>query len=619
MEMRHLLRNPKYRELWGKSYTKELGRLAQGIPGMKGTDTIVFIKYEDIPLDRRRHVTYGKTVVSYRPEKDDPNRTRLTVGGNRIAYPGDVSTPTVEMMTVKMHLNSVISTKGARYCTIDIKDFYLNTPMERPEFMRMKITDLPSEFVALYKLNDIANQNGTVYMRIQKGMYGLPQAGILAQKLLEQRLNVQGYRQSPITPGLWKHDTRPISFTLCVDDFGVKYVGRKHAEHLKKVLNEHYKCVVDWNGKKYLGMDIDWDYDGQKVQVSMLDYIPEALARFQHKTPRKPQHQPYPHTKPTYGATKQYVEDSDESEPTSKEEKTYIQEVIGTLLYYARCVDASMLPALGSLATQQATPTQNTMMKVNQLLDYAATHPDAIVTYNASDMVLAAHSDASYLSESNARNRAGGHFFMSSDSETPPNNGAVMTISQIIKAVLSSAAEAEVGALFINCREAVPARHVLEFLGHKQPPTPMQTDNTTALGVVNQNVMKKLKSMDMKYHWLRCRISQEQFRHYWKDGKSNNADYVTKHNPGIHHLATRPTFFTDISKLVELRRRQKSYAMTTLAKPPRSKGVLDVSGRPNTRDYGKALEALKLLTENVLRRPHVMATTRLGRRAHNYS
>jgi hypothetical protein len=73
MEMWHLLQNPKYSELWGKSYTKELGRLAQGIPGMKGTDTIVFIKYEDIPLNRRRHVTYGKTVVSYRPNKEDPN------------------------------------------------------------------------------------------------------------------------------------------------------------------------------------------------------------------------------------------------------------------------------------------------------------------------------------------------------------------------------------------------------------------------------------------------------------------------------------------------------------------------------------------------------------------
>ena len=77
--------------------------------------------------------------------------------------------------------------------------------------------------------------------------------------------------------------------------------------------------------------------------------------------------------------------------------------------------------------------------------------------------------------------------------ETPPNNGAVFTILQTIKAVMSLAAEAKIGALYINCREAVPARHVLEFMGHKQPPTPMQTDNTTALGVVNKNVMKKIK------------------------------------------------------------------------------------------------------------------------------
>jgi hypothetical protein len=80
------------------------------------------------------------------------------------------------------------------------------------------------------------------------------------------------------------------------------------------------------------------------------------------------------------------------------------------------------------------------------------------------------------------------------------------------------AAEAKVGALYINCQEAVPAKHVLEFMGHKQPPTPMQTDNTTALGVVNKNFMKKLKSMDMKHHWLQCQINQMQFRHYWALG-----------------------------------------------------------------------------------------------------
>jgi hypothetical protein len=135
----------------------------------------------------------------------------------------------------------------------------------------------------------------------------------------------------------------------------------------------------------------------------MLDYVPEALARFQHKPPCTPQHQPYLHIKPTYGATAQYTKDVDTTPLLDKEGKKHIQEVIGTFLYYACCVDSTMLMALGSLATQQVNPTTNTKKLVHQFLDYAVTHPDAIITYKASSMVLAGHSDASYLSETNAR------------------------------------------------------------------------------------------------------------------------------------------------------------------------------------------------------------------------
>ena len=141
--MHQLLKTPKYSKLWGKLYTKELSQLAQGVPGTAGTNTIVFILYADnIPLNHMRHITYGKNVDTYRPEKEDPNWTRLTVGGNRIVYPGDVFTPTVEIMTVKMHLNSVISTKSAKYCTFNIKDVYLNTLMAQPKFMRIKLSEL---------------------------------------------------------------------------------------------------------------------------------------------------------------------------------------------------------------------------------------------------------------------------------------------------------------------------------------------------------------------------------------------------------------------------------------------------------------------------------------------
>eukprot|EP00804_Cyclotella_cryptica_P031066 CCRYP_015981-RA/>CCRYP_015981-RA protein AED:0.30 eAED:0.30 QI:0/0/0/1/1/1/3/0/511 len=143
LEYRHLIKNPKYCTIWKNAYGKELGRLAQGIPGtVKGTNTIVFIAYNEIPPQRRKDVTYGRIVANYRPEKEDPYRIRLTVGGNRITYPGDCGTPTADMLTTKILLNSVISTKGARFMTIDIKDFYLNTPMVRPEYMRLKLSDI---------------------------------------------------------------------------------------------------------------------------------------------------------------------------------------------------------------------------------------------------------------------------------------------------------------------------------------------------------------------------------------------------------------------------------------------------------------------------------------------
>ena len=132
-----------------------------------------------------------------------------------------------------------------------------------------------------------------------------------------------------------------------------------------------------------------------------------------------------------------------------------------------------------------------------------ATQDDAILTYSASDMVLAIHSDASYLSEPNARSRAGGHMFMATDEDIPKNNGAVLNISQIIRAVMSSAAEAELGALFINAKTAVSMRHTLEELGHPQPRTPMQTDNSTAHALLTNKILPKaLKAMDMRFHWL---------------------------------------------------------------------------------------------------------------------
>ena len=93
-----------------------------------------------------------------------------------------------------------------------------------------------------------------MYIKIQKGMYGLQQAGLLAQELLKRQLAKNGYTHSKLTPGLWTHHMRPIQFCLIVDDFGVKYMGKEHADHLHKILADSYKITIDWRGEKYIGL-----------------------------------------------------------------------------------------------------------------------------------------------------------------------------------------------------------------------------------------------------------------------------------------------------------------------------------------------------------------------------
>ena len=115
--------------------------------------------------------------------------------------------------------------------------------------MRLPIADMPEDIIEHYKLRDKATPDGYVYCEIQKGMYGLPQAGIIAQKLLKERLVKHGYHQSKTTPGLWKHDTRPINFSLVVNDFRVKYVGEQNVQHLIDTVRQYYKFSCNWDGE----------------------------------------------------------------------------------------------------------------------------------------------------------------------------------------------------------------------------------------------------------------------------------------------------------------------------------------------------------------------------------
>jgi hypothetical protein len=334
--------------------------------------------------------------------------------------------------------------------------------------------------------------------------------------------------------------TRPISFTLVVDDFTVKYVGKHHAEHLRNALLRAYELTTDWTVTVYSGMSLKWDYKKRTCDISMPGYVSNVLSKFQHDAPNHPQHTPSRYVTPVYGANTQYAT-KDETPPLTAQQCLTIQKVTGSVLYYARAVYPTVLMPLNDIATEQTKVTEKTQAATNQLLDYLATHPDATIRYHASDMILHIHSDASYLSVSNTRSRLGGLFFLGNK---PPEQdklrGSIINVASVIKNVVASAAESEVGACFHNAQSGAPLRVTLTKLGHTQPPTPLYTDNSTAFGILTKTIkQKRSKSMDMRYHWLTDRVRQKQFDIYWRPGRENLGEYHTKHHSAQHHKDMR--------------------------------------------------------------------------------
>jgi hypothetical protein len=413
-------------------------------------------------------VTYARVVIDHRPQKEDPNRVRITVGGNLINYPFKLTTRTTDMVSSKILWNSTISTKGAHFAGADIANMYLETPLDRYEYMRMPILLMPQDIIEHYGLREKA-LNGYAYMEIRKGMYSLPQAGILVNKLLKKRLARHGYHEQPHIPGLWKHKSRPVWFNLAVDDFGIKYIGEHNLQHLYDALRtETYDIAEDRIGNLYCGINLQWNYDKGFVDLSMPKYVHKQLTRYAHPKPAKPQHCPFSPNPITYGKDNQAPTPTDDSPPLDDAGKKRIQQIVGSFLYYARAVNPTILMALSDIACQSAKPTERTKQRVDQFLDYMWTHPDAKIRYRASDMILNVHFDASYLSAPKARSRAGGYFFLGSipvNGDPIKLNGAVHITCTILKLVAASAAEAELGALFLNAQEAKITPHHVRRIG----------------------------------------------------------------------------------------------------------------------------------------------------------
>ena len=211
--------NDKY--TWKTSFANELGQRSQGVGNrIEGTNTIN-IRQKSAVLKNKK-VTYGRLVCDIKEHKTETHRTRLMVGGNLLDFSGLLSTPTATFTTTKCLFNSVISTPGAKFLIADVKNFYLNNDLPEPEYMKLHIHIIRQEIIDEYALHTLVDKNGWVYLEIVKGMYGLKQAGIIANMELTKHLEKFGYHPVRHAPGLWKHNTLATIFTRIVDGFAIK-------------------------------------------------------------------------------------------------------------------------------------------------------------------------------------------------------------------------------------------------------------------------------------------------------------------------------------------------------------------------------------------------------------
>jgi hypothetical protein len=526
---------------WEKAAVKELRKLLYPLPKLP-TPTMRFIKWADKPTDRTASYYNPQVKVKTVNDKID-RRVRGTYGGNVTDFTGNRTSNTADPQTVNLLLNAAVSEK-AHLVIMDIKDFFLGSPLEKPEFMILTKSQLPQEIIEEFKMQIDWNEDNNALVQIEYSLYGLPHAGRISAIKVDNLLKRHGYHQCYSTPCLYHNKHNGIYFTLIVDDYLIKYKHKQDAEHLLNALQTEYEVSVDWGGTRYLGMKMDRNIDAGYMDLSMPGYVQAALTRFNVPLPTKPTISPAKYSQRNF-QTPDYEILDDQSPQLPPKDANFILQVIGVFLWYARMVDHVILTHLNKLASRQSNPTENLLIEVHHFLQYMATFPDTNLRISQSSMRYICSSDGSYLSESKSRSRAAGIHFLSSEGDptSAPINAGVTVISIIIGAVVSSAMECEYAAMYINAQVACGIRNTLQDLGYPQGPTPIITDNTAAAGVATKTAKpKRSKHIAMRYHWLRDRVAQEEFTIVWAPGATNDADFFSKTHPAIDFLIRRDRY-----------------------------------------------------------------------------
>jgi len=244
------------------------------------------------------------------------------VGGDRIEYYLDTTAPAASLIEAKMLFNSTISqtNKNARFFTLDIKDFFLQTNMENCEYMKIHSKYFCKELREKYNIDSLIANDGYVYCKIKKGMYGLKQATRLAYDDLVTHFSKYGYSPDPITKNMWSHNERKTKFCLYVDDFSVQCFSEEDKQLLINVLKEKCDITIDHEGKNFCGLQLDWNYSAQYVDISMPKFALNTLTKLKYKRDRKHQYAPHEWTVPIY--------EKNDNLPNLKIHQSYYKNVI---------------------------------------------------------------------------------------------------------------------------------------------------------------------------------------------------------------------------------------------------------------------------------------------------
>ena len=467
-------------------------------------------------------------------------RVRGVGGGDRCYVDYPVATHTCPMSVFKILLHATVS-ENSHFGSLDLTDFFLGSLMPAPEYLIIMAAQFTPALLDTLGITPFlqTDSKGRSYFftEVSKTMYGFRQAGFHANEQVIAHLLSHGYYQTQ--PCLFTHTTDPIVFCLVVDDYGVKYTHVAQFHRLVDCLSLLYHVKASPVATSFLGFTISHDRQARTIALSMPSYIPNMLARFRPEGV-PPARSPSIYTPPSYGSSAPQLSPTDTSAPASPAQIEELPQAIGSLLYYARALDCTMLPAVTTLSSLQSAPTLNVIAKLNRLLGYCSAFPDHQLIFRPSRVLLQTHSDASFNSLPRSGSKSGGHHTLGNH-DPAFHNAPIDVDSSRIPVVTSSAADAELAAAYGNARSAHFHRATLQNIGYPQPPSPIFCDNECAIGISSSSVkQKKSKSMDMRFNWLRDRVSQHHFYLPYIPSLKNIADFFTKPLPVHRHAEFSP-------------------------------------------------------------------------------